>query len=160
MLRPFPALTIALAALGLPASLPAVAAPATAAVQVTEAWVSEAPPTARNNAAYLTVTNGARQDTLLGVSTPAAAVAEIHDMKREGGVLRMQPLKAVELAPRQVLTLAPGGRHIMLIDMKQALKAGDTVPLTLRFRRAGAVTVQAVVRPLVVEEDHSHHHHH
>lgn len=151
-------LSLVLAALCLPASPAATAAPA-ATVQVSAAWISEAPPTARNNAAYLTVTNGARQDTLLAVSSPVAAVAEMHDVKKEGGVLRMQALKAVELAPRQVLTFSPGGRHIMLIDMRQALRAGDKVPLTLRFRRAGAVNVEAEVRPLVVEDEHAHHHH-
>ncbi|MDF2446397.1 MAG: hypothetical protein K0S46_1633 [Moraxellaceae bacterium] len=158
MLKPLASLPLLFA--GLLLAVPVVHADKPANVLVEAAWISEAPPTARNNAAYVRLKNGARQDTLIGVSTPVAAVAELHELRQEGGVTRMQQLKAVELAPGQELEFAPGGRHIMLIDMRRPLKAGERVPLTLKFRRAGTVTVQAEVRPLPVEEDHSHHHHH
>lgn len=142
------------------ASLPAAAGP----VQVTDAWVNEAPPSATNNAAYITLRNGDQADALLGASTPAARVAEVHEVSVEGGLKRMRPVKALELAPGQVLTFAPGGLHIMLVDVKQPLRAGARLPLTLRFRKAGAVTVQAVVRsPEAAADDrdeYEHHHHH
>lgn len=133
--------------------------PPSSAPRAVNAWIAEAPPAARNSAAYLTLKNGAQADVLIGVVTPVAAVAELHEVRREGGVARMQRTATVELAPGQELGFAPGGRHIMLIGMKQPLKAGERLPLTLQFRRAGNITVQAEVRPLVVEEDHSHHHH-
>jgi periplasmic copper chaperone A len=118
---------------------------------VTDAWISEAPPVAKNNAAYITVQNGNVRDALVGVESPASAKAELHQMSMAGGLMRMQRLPRINLAAQQRLVFGPGGRHIMLIDMKQPLKAGDKVPLTLVFRKAGRVTVEAEVRPVVVD---------
>jgi periplasmic copper chaperone A len=113
---------------------------------IRDAWISEAPPVAKNNAAYVVLENGSARDALLSVETPAAAKAEMHEMSMAGGIMRMQRLPLINLAPAQKLTFAPGGRHIMLIDMKQPLKAGAKVPLTLVFRKAGRITVAAEVR--------------
>lgn len=152
-----------------PAPAAARPAPARAATppRVSEAWIAEAPPTARHNAAYLQLRNGSRADTLLAVETPVAAVVELHEMRMEQGVMRMRQEKRVDLAANAELRLAPGGRHLMLIDMKRALRPGERVPLTLRFRRAGILTVQAEVRPLPLDggdapphSDHSGHHGH
>lgn len=138
--------------------------------QILDAWISEAPPVAKNNAAYIVLQNGSSRDALTAVETPVAAVAELHQMSMAGGLMRMQRLPLINLAAGQKLSLAPGGRHIMLIGMKQPLKAGDKVPLTLVFRKAGRVTIEAEVRALVVDEqsapaphgkggaDHQHHH--
>lgn len=142
-------------ATGAPARSPAAARPASgkAAIppRVSEAWIAEAPPTARHNAAYLQLRNGSRADTLLAVETPVAAVVEMHEMRMEQGVMRMRQEKRIDLPANAELRLAPGGRHLMLIDMKRALRPGERVPLTLRFRRAGAITVQAEVRPLPLD---------
>ncbi len=131
--------------------LPAWAETAGTMPVVTDAWVSEAPPVAKNNAAYVVLQNGSVPDALLAVETPVAAKAEMHQMSMAGGLMRMQRLPLINLAPGQRMAFAPGGRHIMLIDMKQPLKAGDKVPLTLVFRKAGRVAVDAVVRPLQVD---------
>lgn len=167
-------LPLFLLSLGLCAA-PALAAPVapapTEAGQVAlplveEAWVAEAPPTARHNAAYLRLRNGPRADVLLDVETPVAEVVELHAMTREQGVMRMTQEATVALAPGATLTLAPGGRHLMLINMKRALKPGERIPLTLRFRHAGLVTVEAEVRPLAIDAApapaaaHSPHAHH
>lgn len=134
---------------------------------VTDAWISEAPPVAKNNAAYITVQNGNTRDALVGVESPASAKAELHQMSVAGGLMRMQRLPRINLAANERLVFGPGGRHIMLIDMKQPLKAGDKVPLTLVFRKAGRVTVEAEVRAVVVNgqsasaaphADGAHHH--
>ena len=127
----------------------AVAAPASAPV-VADAWISEAPPVAKNNAAYAVIRNGARADILLGAETPVAAAVELHEMSMAGGLMRMRELPQVNLAPNAELRFAPGGYHIMLVGMKRPLAVGEKVPLTFRFRRAGKVTVQAEVRPLDV----------
>ncbi|HEX6592377.1 MAG TPA: copper chaperone PCu(A)C [Moraxellaceae bacterium] len=119
---------------------------------ITDAWISEAPPVAKNNAAFITLKNGSRRDALLAVETPAAESAELHQMNMAGGILRMQRLPLINLAPNVELKLAAGARHIMLINMKQPLKAGDKVPLTLIFRQAGRITVDAVVRPVQLQE--------
>lgn len=131
------------------------------AVVVTDAWVGAAPPTARNRAAFFSLKNGPRPDRLLGVKTPAAEVVELHETRREQGVTRMQRQAGIALAPREEVVFAPGGRHLMLINVRQPLQAGDKVPLTLKFRRAGTLVVEAEVRPLSPAEgaDSLHGHH-
>lgn len=150
-------LSLALAAAPAPArDAPARAAAGKAAAvvpQVTEPWVAEAPPGARHGAAYLVLRNGARADTLLEVTTPVAEVVELHEMRMEGGLMRMRQDKSVDLAPGAELRLAPGGRHLMLVNLKRPLVAGEQVPLQLRFRRAGRVTVQAPVRALAPADE-------
>lgn len=130
---------------------------------ISDVWISEAPPVAKNNAAFLTLKNGAGNDVLLGVETSVAEVAEMHEMSMVGSLMRMQRQSRIHLAPNAEIKFAPGGRHIMLINMKKPLKVGDRVALTLRFRQAGRVTVQAEVRALNVEDgevDYSGHQHH
>lgn len=127
--------------------------PAVTAPRVSAAWIAEAPPTARHNAAYLVLRNGNRADTLLAVETPVAEVVELHEMRMDQGLMRMRQEKTVALAANAELRLAPGGRHLMLINMKRALQTGERIPLILRFRRAGAITVEAEVRPLLAEDE-------
>lgn len=74
--------------------------------------------------------------TLVGVATPVAGIAEVHEMKMEGDVMRMRAVEAVELKPGQPLHLKPGGYHLMLMELKAPLAVGTTVPLTLTFRTA------------------------
>lgn len=151
--RLIPLLAVLMGAGAVPAAHAATAPDTPAAApRVTGAWIAEAPPTARHNAAYLVLRNGNRADTLLAVETPVAEVVELHEMRMDKGVMRMRQERSVALAANAELRLAPGGRHLMLINMKRALRPGEQVPLTLRFRRAGALTVQAEVRPLPVDE--------
>jgi copper(I)-binding protein len=125
---------------------------------ISNVWIREAPAVAKNNVAFLMLKNGDEKDTLLGVETPVAKVAEMHDMSMGGGLMRMQRLPLIDLQPGQVIEFVPSGRHIMLINMTQALKVGDKVPLTLLFRHAGKITVQAEVRALVVDDGMKMHH--
>ena len=93
---------------------------------------------------YLSVTNnGGAPDRLLRatVGTGVADRAELHMTIRDGDVMRMRPVGAVDIAPGQTVRLEPGGLHVMLAGLKAPLKAGDKVPLTLVFERAGSVEV-------------------
>jgi copper(I)-binding protein len=65
------------------------------------------------------------------VTSPVAAVAEIHEMKLVDNVMRMRPVAALDLPAGQAVELKPGGHHVMLQDLKQTIKEGDVVPLTL-----------------------------
>lgn len=123
------------------------------------AWISLPPPGARHGAAYVTVRNGMRADTLVAVATPVAEAVEMHEMRMTGGLMRMRRLAALPLAPGQVLRFAPGGHHLMLIGLRRPLQAGDTVPLRLTFRHAGTQQVPAEVRALTADEDAGGHHH-
>ena len=78
--------------------------------------------------AQVTSATGGR---LVSASSPVANVVEIHEMAMEGDVMKMRAIGGLDLPPGKAVDLKPGGYHVMLIDLKQQLKAGDTVPVTL-----------------------------
>jgi copper(I)-binding protein len=105
----------------------------------------DAPPV--NSAAYLMLRNGgAADDALTAVETEIADTAELHTVSMDEGVMRMRPVDAIPVAAGEEAVLEPGGYHIMLIGIHQALEEGDSVDLTLRLRSGEAVTVRAPVR--------------
>ena len=116
-------------------------------ITVSKPWSRATAPRATVGAGFLTIHNtGTQPDRLLSATSPRAAKVEIHTMSLEDGIMRMRPLAdGVEIPARGDATLAPGGNHIMLIGLKAPLKAGERVPATLRFARAGTVKVQFLV---------------
>ncbi len=90
--------------------------------------------------------------TLLSVASPVAGIVEVHEMKLEDGVMRMRAVPRLNLPAGTTVQLRPGSYHIMLMDLKQPLKKGDTVPLTLRLEhkdmKLETLEVQAEVRDL------------
>ena len=119
-----------------PAARLDVLAPGVAAVDVRDAWIRASVPGQSGTGAFmkLSAPSGAR---LVGASTPAAGIADIHEMKMDGDTMRMREVPGgVELPARQTVELKPGAYHLMLTDLKQALPAGSTVPLTLLFEDA------------------------
>lgn len=101
---------------------------------------------AANGAAYMTIrTSGAEADRLIGAASPVATTVELHTHLVEGDVMRMRPVKAIEVNVGEPAVLQPGGLHVMLIGLKAPLKAGDSFPLTLTFEKAGTVTVDVAV---------------
>jgi copper(I)-binding protein len=140
---------LSIAAAILLAALPAIADEAVRAgdLRIDGAWARATPEAARQGAAYLTVRNDSPTgDRLIGARTPAAARAELHTHTHDGGVMRMREVPAIEVEPGAAIALAPGGHHIMLIDLAAPLRDGARFPLTLRFERAGDVVVQIPVR--------------
>lgn len=116
-----------------PAARLDVLAPGVAAVDVKDAWVRQTVPGQSGTGAFmkLNAPSGAR---LVGAATPAAGVAEVHEMKMEGDVMKMRAVQGgLELPPRQTVELKPSGYHVMLMDLKQPITKGSTVPLTLNF---------------------------
>jgi len=99
-------------------------------------------------AGFLAIANrGSAADRLVGASSTIARVVEIHTHLREGDILRMRPVAAIDLPPGGTVTLQPGGFHLMLIGLKEPLIQGQSVPLTLRFERAGELQVMLAVQP-------------
>jgi copper(I)-binding protein len=106
-----------------------------APVAVEGAWARSTVPGQDSSGAYMTLT--AREPlTLVGASTPAAGIVEIHEMKMEGDVMKMRAAETLALAPGKPLKLGPGGYHLMLMDLKAPFRAGTQIALTLRFRDA------------------------
>jgi periplasmic copper chaperone A len=103
-------------------------------------------PLATSGAVYMTLMNhGDGADRLTGISTPAAAMAMLHRSTETDGVMHMEMLETLELAPQQSIDMKMQGLHIMLTGLKQPLKPGDHIRVLLVFKNAGTVDVDAVV---------------
>jgi len=131
----------------------ALAAPSAALAQVAvmDPWVRGTVPAQKATGAFMQLKSAA-DATLVGVASPVAGVAEIHEMKMDGSVMKMGAVPKVDLPAGTVVTFGPGTYHVMLMDLKQPLKEGERVPLTLTFADTGGkrftVDVQAPVRAL------------
>ena len=115
-------------------------------LEIDTPWARASIGTARPGAAYVTIRNtGEEPDRLVGIETPVAARPEVHAMVEKDGVATMRPAGALEIPPGGEILLEPGGLHIMLMQLQQALEQGEQVPLTLVFEKAGEITVTAPV---------------
>lgn len=115
-----------------------------AQVKVEQAWARATVQGQKATGAFMTIT--APQATrLVAVSTPVAGVAEIHEMKMDGGVMKMRAMPALELPANQAVELKPGGYHLMLMDLKAPLAKDSSVALTLTFRDAKGVETRQLV---------------
>ncbi|MEN2427405.1 copper chaperone PCu(A)C [Chromobacterium vaccinii] len=126
------------------------------AIHIGHPWSRAMPATSQTGGVYLSLENqGKAEDKLVSASTPRADRAELHTHVNDNGVMRMRKVEGgVAIAPGQTVKFAPGSYHIMLMGLKQPLKAGDRFPLTLGFEKAGQVEVQVVVQDGV--DDHAH----
>ncbi len=123
-------------------------ASAWAQVKIDNAWARATVQGQKATGAFMKIT--APQATrLVGVSTPVAGVAEVHEMKMDGGVMKMRAMPALELPANQTVELKPGGYHLMLMDLKAPLAKDSSVALTLTFKDAkGTETRQQVTVPV------------
>ena len=130
------------------ANAPAAAETAASSIALTDPWSRETAEGQNAGGAFMTIANtGTAADRLTGGSTPVAARVEIHTMTMENDVMRMRQLEdGLEMPAGGEVTLKPGSFHVMLMDLKQPLKAGDKVPLTLTFKGAGTVETELEVR--------------
>jgi copper(I)-binding protein len=110
---------------------------------ISQAWSRATPGGAKIGAGYLTIENkGSAVDRLVGVSGDIAGKVEVHEMASSDGVMKMRPIeKGLAIEPGKTVKLAPGGYHLMMMDLKNPLKQGDKVPVTLEFEKAGKVQV-------------------
>jgi copper(I)-binding protein len=115
---------------------------------LTQAWSRATPSGAKIAGGYLTVENkGAAPDRLIGASGENIGKVEVHEMAMNNGVMTMRPLdKGLSIEPGKTVKLAPGGYHLMLMDLRQPFKQGDKVPLTLEFEKAGKVSLSLDVQ--------------
>lgn len=138
-----------------------LAGPALAQVQVEDAWVRATVAQQKVTGAFMRLT-AAQDARLVSADSPVAGKVEIHEMVMEKDVMKMRPVTAVELPAGQAVELKPGGHHVMLFDLKQAVRVGDTVPLTLVVESGNgkreSIEVTAPVRPLnqAGRGDHGH----
>ena len=103
---------------------------------------------------------------MVEAKSPVAGVVEVHEMSMEKDVMKMRAVPALELPAGKMVELKPGGYHVMLMDLKQQMKEGDTVPLTLvvegKDKKRSTIEVKAPVKPLAaaagakMETQHKH----
>lgn len=124
---------------------------ASAQVTVSNAWVRATVPQQTATGAFMQLT-AAKDTRLVSVSSSAVPTVEVHEMSMQDHVMKMRQIPALTLPAGKLVELKPGGYHVMLMDLKQPMKAGDTLPLTLVFEdEAGkreTVEVKAEVRAL------------
>lgn len=123
--------------------------PAGPQIEVQDAWARPAPDAGGNGAIYLRlVNNGNEPDRLLGGESPVAAAFELHETTMSADdVMSMAPLVGgLEIPAHGEAMLEPGGAHMMLVELRQPLAAGDSVPITLQFKKSSAMTLEVEVR--------------
>ena len=120
------------------------AAALVAAVQVEGAWARATVPGQKGTGAFMSLT-AAQATRLVGVASPVAGVAELHEMKMVGDVMKMSAIAGLDLPAGQAVLLKPGSYHLMLMDLKRPLAKDSTVPVTLRFKDAKGVESQLEV---------------
>ena len=108
---------------------------------IDHAWARPTVPGQPTSGAYMTLTAG-EPLVLVGASTPAAGMAEVHQMKMEGDVMKMSGVDGLTLPAGKPVELKPGGYHIMLMHLHAPLQAGTNIPLTLTLKNASGAQVQ------------------
>jgi copper(I)-binding protein len=127
-----------------------LAAAAHAQVSVSSAWVRGTVPGQTATGAFMQLTS-ADGAALLGADSPVAGIVEIHEMAMENNVMKMRAVQKLELPPGRTVELKPGGYHVMLMDLKQPLKKGDTVPIKLKVQSKSGQTQDVEVKAEVRE---------
>jgi copper(I)-binding protein len=120
---------------------------------IAQPWSRATAHGAKVGAGYMTITNkGTAPDRLVGGSLPQAGRFQIHEMKMENGVMKMRPLaNGLEIKPGETVKLAPGGYHLMFMDLKEPLKQGETLKGELKFEKAGTVAVEYTVGAIAAQ---------
>jgi periplasmic copper chaperone A len=119
-------------------------------LRIEHAWARATLGNARTGAVYLRIVNaGSTDDRLLAAYAEIAGRSELHDIIREGTVLRMRHLTdGVKIRRGEFVDLSPGGRHVMLVDIKEGLVEGQRFALRLVFERRGHIDIDVAIEGL------------
>lgn len=140
---------IVLAALLLPACFANAHEYKAGELQIAHPWSQELPPNAPTVAAYFVIqNNGKTADKLLGVDSPIAGLAQLHEHVMQNDLMKMQQVSTVDIPAGGDVTFAPMAYHVMLLELKDRslLRDGKRFPLTMHFEKSGDVTVEVAVQ--------------
>ncbi|CEA05157.1 putative membrane or periplasmic protein [Pseudomonas saudimassiliensis] len=130
-------------------------------IHIIHPWSRALPPVAPTGAAYLGLENrGGQADRLIAATSPIAGRVELHEHVHQDGLMKMQQIDSVEIAPGTQVEFKPGGHHLMLFELQQTLVEGGSYPMTLTFEQAGEVEIEVKVTgepPAASPDAHSHH---
>lgn len=130
-------------------------------LEITHPWSQELPPNAPTVAAYFVIhNNGKSTDRLLGVDSPIAGIAQLHDHVKQNDLMKMQQVPSVEIPAGGEVTFAPMAYHVMLLELKDRslLSDGKRFPLTMHFEQSGDVTVEVTVQKKAPDGTQTHAH--
>ncbi len=116
-------------------------------LKVEHPWSRATAKTAQTGLVYMVIENGGKAvDRLLSVSSPVAEMVMLHTHIDNNGVMKMQEVMSIDIAPGATIKLAPNGLHVMLMGLKAPLMKDTKFPLTLTFEKAASITVQVEVQ--------------
>lgn len=128
-------------------SVGVLAQSAAPALSVRDAWVRATPAGRQMTGAFMVIDNtSSTPRALVSVTADVASPVELHEMKQDGGMMRMSPVKQIDVPARGRVELKPGSFHLMLFGLKAPLTAGQTVNVTLVFDDGTKLPVKAEVR--------------
>ncbi len=129
-------------------------------ISINHPWARATPPRTPTGAAYMVFENKGGDDRLISATSPAAAEVQFHENQQVGTVMQMRQIQSLSIPTGTTVTLKPSTIHLMLVGLKEPLKIGMKVPMTLVFEKAGSVTVELAVDKagaLGPVEDHKEH---
>jgi periplasmic copper chaperone A len=127
-----------------------------AEMAIGDPYARAVPPGQPNSAVFMSLENRSDQDqALVAAESDVSEIVELHTHVEEEGMMRMRQIEKIDVPAGETVTLQPGGLHVMLIGLQQALEPGQTIDLNLVFEDGSRIPVQATVRR--IEMQHKHH---
>ena len=118
-------------------------------IKIEDAYTRATAPGQQVAGGFMKIENKASApDQLVSASSPAAGEVQLHEMSMEGNVMKMRQIKDIDVPAGGVVELKPGGLHLMLMNIKAPLNAGETIPVKLKFAKAGEVEVKMPVNAM------------
>lgn len=115
-------------------------------IEIQNPWARASAGMAKTGAAFMDITNDGAADRVVGASANVSEVAELHTHIRDGDVMKMRRVDAIDVPAGETVRLQPGGLHVMFMGLAAPLVEGETFPLTLMFEKAGDVTIDVEVK--------------
>ena len=117
-------------------------------LEINDLWVRGSVPGQTNGAGYMQINNPTGvSDRLLSAQSDASNRLELHTVITENGVAKMRQVPGIDVPAKGSAKLAPGGFHLMFLQLTGPFKQGDSVPVVLKFEKAGEVRVNFTVKP-------------
>ncbi|WP_234497730.1 copper chaperone PCu(A)C [Vibrio maritimus] len=134
---------------------------ANAAIDVNDAYARTTPPNATTSAVFGTIENTSNEvRTIVSATSQASSVVELHDVIKDGDVMKMRQIKSIEIPANGKTVLKPGSLHIMLLDVNQPMKEGETINVELSFANGEVKVLNVPVKKVMSGMKHNHDHMH
>ena len=130
--------------------------PAFTNIKIENAYTRATAPGQQAAVGFLKIDNKGNADQLLGASSPAAGEVQLHEMAMDGNVMKMRQVKDIPVPAGGIVELKPGGYHLMFMNLKGPFVAGQTIPVKLKFTKAGEMELKLPVNPVANSGSMSH----